>query len=384
MAHLVSRLAEAISFLGAVAGTGYYCLSTWSALKYLRRVNCQQLFHPPVSILKPLKGTDPQMYESLRSHCVQEYPEYEIIFGVSDPDDPSIPIVERLRKEFPALSIRLLVCSDTLGTNVKMSNLAQMVQSAKHEYLVVNDSDIRVEPDYLRRVISPLADPQVGLITALYRGIPADSFGSRLESLGISTDFSAGVLSAEQVEHGVRFGLGSTLALRKRELEAIGGFETLLDYLADDYELGARISALRLQVKLADCVVETFLPKYSFRDFLLHQLRWARAVRDSRPWGYFGLLLTFGLPWAVLAVLLAQGAGWSWWLLVFVLVARMTMAIAVGKSVLRDPHVMSLLWLIPMRDLLFVFIWMASYTGHKIHWRGADFYLRSGKLVRVP
>src|SRR5205085_3010362 len=161
MPHLVSPLAEAIAALGAVAGTGYYCLSTWSALKYLKRFNHPQSFHPPVSILKPLKGTEPQMYESLRSHCVQEYPEYEIIFGVSEPDDASIAIVERLRKEFPALSVRLLVCSDILGTNVKVSNLTQMLRVAQHEYLVVNDSDIRVEPDYLQRVIPPLADSQV-------------------------------------------------------------------------------------------------------------------------------------------------------------------------------------------------------------------------------
>jgi len=192
------------------------------------------------------------------------------------------------------------------------------------------------------------------------------------------------VLCAEQVEHGVLFGLGLTLAFRKHDMKSIGGFESLLDYLADDYELGSRMSRLGLQVKLADGVVETFLPKYSFREFLSHQLRWARAVRDSRPWGYFGLLLTFGLAWAVLAVLLAQGAAWSWWLLLFVLVTRMTMAVAVGKSVLREPHVVPLLWLIPIRDPLFVFIWMASYAGHKIHWRGGDFYLRSGKLVRVP
>jgi ceramide glucosyltransferase len=385
MAHLVSRLAEAIAAVGAVAGLGYYYLSIWSALKYIRKTSDRpESFYPPVSILKPLKGTDPEMYESLRSHCVQEYPEYEIIFGVSDGHDASIEIVEQLRKEFPALSIRLLVCSDILGTNVKVSNLAQMVRVAQHAYLVVNDSDIRVKPDYLRRVIAPLSDSHAGLVTALYRGIPANSLGSRLESLGISTDFSAGVLSAEQVEGGVRFGLGSTLVFRKRELEAIGGFESLLDYLADDYELGVRIAERGFQVKLAECVVETFLPEYSFREFVSHQLRWARAVRDSRPWGYFGLLLTFGFAWAVLAVLLAQGAVWSWWLLLVVLIARVTMAVKVGKSVLRDSNVLSLLWLIPIRDLLFVFIWMASYAGHKIHWRGSDFYLRSGKLVRVP
>ena len=238
------------------------------------------------------------MYESFRSHCLQDYPEYEIIFGVSDPADPAIELVERLKQEFPQRAIRLVICSRNLGTNTKVSNLAQMLTQAKYENILVNDSDIRVEPDYLRRVIAPLADNEIGLVTCLYRGIASPTLGSRLESIGISTDFAAGVLTARQLEGGIRFGLGSTLAFRRRDLEAIGGFEAFVDYLADDYEIGKRIAQRGLKVKLSEVVVETFLPAYTLRQFLDHQLRWGRAVRDSRRGGYLGLVLTFGLPWA--------------------------------------------------------------------------------------
>lgn len=386
MRELTLRLAEAIAVLGSIAGNGYYFLSIWSAWAYLHeRSDSPQSapFQPPVSILKPLKGTDPQMYECFRTHCLQDYPEYEIIFGVSDASDPAITLVERLKSEFPERKIRLVICSEILGTNVKVSNLVQMAREAQYEHLLVNDSDIRVERDYLQRVIGPLVDPKVGLVTALYRGVPAATVGSHLEALGISTEFSAGVLTARAVEGGIRFGLGSTLAFRKRELQAIGAFDALLDYLADDYELGARIAALGLRVELASCVVETYLPEYSFDGFLSHQLRWSRTVRDSRPWGHLGLLLTFGVPWAIVATLLAKGAGWAWLVLAVTVLVREVMAWIVGRKVAGDALVAKLAAVVPLRDVISAFVWLASYSGHKIHWRGSDFYLRERKLVRM-
>ncbi len=377
-------MAEAVAVVGAVAGIAYYCLSIWSAWKYVRsRQPLASSFHPPVSILKPLKGTDPHMYEAFRSHCVQDYPEYELIFGVSDPDDPAIALVERLKAQFPSRQIRMMLCPQLLGTNVKVSNLVQMVREAQYEHLVVNDSDIWVEHDYLRRAIAPLADERVGLVTALYRGVAAPTLGSHLEALGISTDFSAGVLCAQQVEGGIHFGLGSTLAFRKRELKKIGGFDALLDYLADDYELGTRIADLGLKAQLSDFVVETYLPPYTFSGFLSHQMRWARTVRDSRPWGYFGLVLTFGTSWSILALALAKGATWAWALLLITWWTRLIMAHMVGRRVIGDSRVKLFSASILLRDVLFAFVWAASYFGHKIHWRGSEFYLRAGKLVRV-
>lgn len=213
MIHQATRVVEIAALLGTLASLGYYVLCLWSAAKFLRQRKAsdknvrptQDL--PPVSILKPLKGTDPEMYASLRSHCLQDYPEYEIIFGVSDAGDPSAALVERLKAEFPRRAIRLMVCPRNLGANAKVSCLAQMLPEARHDYLIVNDSDIRVEPDYLRRILAPLEDPQVGLVTCLYRGVANSSLGSRLESLGISTDFCAGILAAQQLEGGIRFGL---------------------------------------------------------------------------------------------------------------------------------------------------------------------------------
>lgn len=338
---------------------------------------------PPISILKPLKGTDPEIYESFRSHCRQEYPDYEIIFGVSDPNDPAIESVSALQREFPERRIQLVVSPEILGANVKVSNLAQMLTEARNDYLIVNDSDIRVEPDYLRRVTALLADSHVGMVTCLYRGVSAATLGSRLEALGISTDFCAGVLAARQLEGGIRFGLGSTLAFRRAELEKIGGFHSIVNHLADDYELGKRIAALGLAVELSDVVVETYLPAYRLRDFFAHQLRWARGVRDARAGGYVGLAFTFGILWALLAVVASAGALWSWGTLGLTLFLRLAVALLVGSSVLRDPQVLKYAWLIPLRDLIAVGIWVASLGGHTVTWRGDQFHLKDGKLTRV-
>jgi ceramide glucosyltransferase len=386
MVHQAFKIIETLAVAGAVSGIAYYALCLWSAARFVqprKAADNSVRAAEAVSILKPLSGTDPEMYESFRSHCLQDYPEYEIIFGVSDANDPAIQLVQQLKAEFPQRPIRLMVCPERLGSNTKVSNLAQMARQARHEYIIVNDSDIRVEPDYLRRVLAPLTDSEVGLVTCLYRGIANATLGSRLESLGISTDFAAGVLVAQTVENGILFGLGSTLAFRRRDLQAIGGFEALVDYLADDYQIGSRIAALGLKVKLSDIVVDTFLPRYTFRGFFDHQLRWARTVRDSRFWGYVGLGLTFGLPWALLALIFSRGAAWAWALLACTAVMRFAVAIVFGKYVLKDRQAMRSLALIPVRDLVAMLVWIVSFAGHRIVWRGDHFSLQNGKLKRI-
>jgi ceramide glucosyltransferase len=336
-----------------------------------------------ISVLKPLKGTDPGMYEAFRSHCLQNYPNYEIIFGVSDPADPAIEVIARLKSEFPKRDIRLAICTEILGTNVKVSNLVHMLREARHEFVIVNDSDILVPPNYLARVAGALSKPEVGLMTCLYRGKAANTLGSRLEALGIGTDFSAGVLVAQELEGGLRFGLGATLALRKRDLKSVGGFESMLEYLADDYQVAAKLAELDLRVELSDVIVDTFLPPYSLREFLDHQLRWGRTIRESRPWGYFGLVTTFGFAWALLAVVVGQGARWSWMLLGLSFAVRMSMAFAVGVRALRDPDLVRWFWLIPLRDVLAVFIWIGGLFGNKVRWRGEAFRLKKGKLLKI-
>jgi ceramide glucosyltransferase len=388
MIHLTVRIFQVVAILGCFSSSIYYLLCLWSARAFLRerkavgRVRPTQAM-PPVSILKPLKGTDPDIYEIFRSHCLQDYPGYEIIFGVSDPDDPAAASVLQLQREFPERSIRLVVCRDRLGANVKVSNLEQMLSAARYQHLLVNDSDIRVEPDYLRRIMAPLTDERVGMVTCLYRGVSARTLGSRLESLGISTDFCAGVLVARQLEGGLRFGLGSTLAFRRADLERIGGFKSIVDFLADDYELGRRIAGLGLQVMLSDVVVETQLPAYDLRGFLSHQLRWARGVRDSRAGGYIGLVFTYGLMWGLFALIAGGAAPWSWAVLGVTVLLRLAVALTVGSAVLEGRRLLGSLWLLPVRDLVAVVVWVASFAGHTVTWRGDRFELRKGRLIRL-
>ena len=389
MIHYIFEFLKIIFLVGTITSICYYALCIWSGAEFLREQKAadksvrptQGL--PSVSNLKPLRGADSEMYESFRSYCLQDYPEYEIIFGVSEADDPALELVARLRQEFPQHAIRTMICEEKHGANIKVSNLAQMAREAKYDILVVSDSDIRVTPVYLRRVVVPLSDMKVGLVTCLYRGVASRTLGSRLESLGISTDFIPGVLAARTLERGIRFGLGSTLALRRQDLQAVGGFEAFADYLADDYELGKRIAALGRDVKLSDVVVETFLPRYTMREFLQHQLRWARTVRDARPWGYAGLGLTFGLPWALLAVGAALGASWTWGLLIAVLAMRLGVTFAVGMRVSRDRQALAMFPLLPLRDMVALLVWIVSFVGHAVVWRGERFELRQGKLTRA-
>jgi ceramide glucosyltransferase len=384
MIHQVLRSIEFLAVAAAFSSIAYYAVCLWSAACFLRDAaffgeSAQD--SPPASILKPLKGTDPEMYESFRSHCLQDYSLYEIIFGISDPDDPAIELVERLKAEFPQRDIRMVHCSQNLGSNIKVSNLAQMLPHARYDYIIVNDSDIRVPPDYLRRVLAPLADRKIGLVTCPYRGVPNSTLGSRLESLGISTDFFPGVLVARNLE-GMRFGLGSTLAFRQCDLRAIGGFQALVDYLADDYEIGRRIAALGMNIELSSVVVESLLPRYTIRSFFDHQLRWARTIKNARRWGYVGLGITFGVPWALLTLVLARGAVWAWMLLAVMLAMRWAVAVYGGQTVLRDPQPGLLGWLL-LRDIVALFVWLTSFTGDTVTWRGASYTLKQGKLARM-
>src|SRR5215467_1113383 len=364
----------------ALCGMGFYVLCLWSVYSFRREARKPQpSFAPPVFILKPLRGVDPQMYESFRSHCVQDYPEYEIIFGVSEADDPAVDAVHQLMREFPRCKISLMICPDVLGTNRKTSNVVQMLQLAQHDHILINDSDIYVTPDYLRRVMAPFGQRTVGMVTCPYRGIAAKTLGSKLESVGISTDFFAGVLSAWKIEHGLHFALGSTLAMTRTALEAIGGLEPLVDHLADDFELGSRISKAGLEVVLVDLVVETHLPAYSFREFFEHQMRWARSTRDSRRRGYLGILLTFGLPWAMIAVLFAHGSLLSWTVLCASAFLRSAIAFRFA-GVMQDLSITRHFWLVPLRDLIAFWVWFASFAGHQVHWRGDIFILENGRI----
>ena len=378
-------LIAAVCALLALAGAAYFALCVWAARRFRRQGNLFSHvdFQPPVSIMKSLKGLDPHMYAAFRSHCRLDYPEYELLFGVHDRNEPALELVTRLQREFPYREIRVISCPQSLGLNGKVSTLSQMLSQAKYEHILINDSDIVAPADYLRRVMRLFADERVGMVTSLYRGLAGRTLPSKLEALGISTDFMGGVLVAREMEGGIRFALGATMATTKRVLREIGGLEPLVDYLGDDYELGARTDAKGYKVELSSVVVETALPDYTFRGFWLHQLRWARNVRDRRPAQYLGLIVTFGLAWGILAVLARPRSIWTWAAFAVVALLRILAARAIGGGVLRYPGVARDLWLLPLRDFAALAVWFASFAGNEIEWRGLKFRISNGKLEKV-
>jgi ceramide glucosyltransferase len=386
---------ETVLTLLTLGGLAYLMLALWGARAFVRRWQGGAALGAArdVTLLKPVKGVDARMYAGFRSHCLQEYAgRFEIVFGVSSMDDPAVGEVERLRAEFPEVEIRLVECRERLGASGKVSNLVQMLREARYEHVVINDSDIFVSPRYLERVMRGFWNERVGMVTATYLGRTGGRTGengsgvtvwSRLEALGISTDFMPGVLTARLLEGGIRFGLGSTLATTKTALAAAGGLEPLADYLADDYELGRRISAAGYLVELCGETVETTVPAYGFKGFWDHQLRWARSTRDSRRWGYIGLGITYCLPWALLTVVASGFALWSFTLLSLVSLARVAVSLVVGVGVLRDGQVLRDLWLLPVRDCFGLIFWVWSFAGDTVVWRGEVFRLRDGKISLV-
>lgn len=321
-----------------------------------------------VSVLKPLRGVDEGLHDALASHAALEG-ECEIVCGVGDPEDPAAEVV----REFPRLGLR--ICP-TRTPNGKAGVLMDLAAAASHPIVIVNDADISVEPDYIERVTAPLSDAHVGLVTCLYRP-RAETLAARFEGLGISTDFAPSTLVARLV--GVdEFALGSTLAFRRSDLDRIGGFAAVADYLADDYQLGHRLHSLELKCVLSDVIVETHLGG-GWRDVWRHQVRWARTIRVSKFSGYLGLPITYATLWVVVA------AAWGRWEIALALLAvRMLMAIEAGWFVMRSPDVLRLWFLIPVRDLFAAAVWVVALFGNSVVWRGQRLRLdREGKIIRT-
>jgi ceramide glucosyltransferase len=409
MPHAIAQSVEILTTVFTLAGMGYFLAAILAARVFIAaRRRPLPAFAPGVSILKSLKGLDPAMLHAFRSHCRQSYTgDYELLFGVSSLDDPAVAAVEALQREFPNIPIQLIHCPASLGTNGKVSTLIQLASHASQAYLLINDSDITVSPRYLERVMAHFAPktqseqelgapgpshlgtgkkktvPPVGLVTALYRGRAHGTLPSRLESLGIATDFQAGVLLSKMIEGGLHYGLGSTLAVSREALDKIGGLAPLVDHLADDYELGARIDRAGYRVALSAEVVETGTPPYKWRGFIDHQLRWARTVRDARPGGYFGLIFTHGMAWALLNVIASGLSPVSFWLLGLSFFLRLALAMTVGAQVLADHQVLPGLWLLPLRDVVAMGLWVAGFAGNTIVWRGQRFTLKNGKLLKA-
>ena len=358
----------------ALVAATYYALALVAAIGRLRARRPIAAELPPVSILKPIHGHDPEFYEAIRSHAVQDYPEFEILFGVRDPDDGASADISRLAAEFPQRNIRLVHVTRE-ANNGKVGVLADLAKMARYPVLLVNDSDIFVEQGYLREVVAPLADTRVGVVTCLYRA-RAGSQASRWEAIGLETEFMPSVLMARLIGMS-GFALGSTMVFRAAQIREIGGFESVEEYIADDYQLGARVAALGFRVALAKTVVETELGGETWGDIWRHQLRWSRTIRVSQPAGYVGYVVTHATLWSLVAM--AAGA---WPAGLAALAIRMAAGVLTAAGVLGDSQIASDFFLIPVRDLWGVAVWAAGLFGNTVQWRDKVLNLSSDGKIR--
>jgi ceramide glucosyltransferase len=368
--------------LAAAAPLVYYLAAIICAWFFFRQRNREMPdFCPPVSVLRPMRGLNRETYENLASLCRQRYPEYELLFCVDHPQDLAIPVIQKLAVDFPQVSIRLSIGSSTSGSNNKVTKLCRLAGEARYDLLVASDSDIRVEADYLRRVVAPFRDPRAGAVTCLYRGMTERNLWSDLENVALTSDFLAGVLVARKL--GVKFALGATMAVRRRALDEIGGFEALANAAADDHELGSRIAARGYRVELAHTTVQTECSSGSWVDFFQHQLRWAVVTRDSQPWGYIGFLFAQGLPWAIAAAVLAPARVIAVGYAAAYLTLRLGLAFTVGVWGLRDSLLRRKWWLVPLSDGFGFVVWLASLFVNRVVWQGRAYSVRNGRLETV-
>jgi ceramide glucosyltransferase len=324
---------------------------------------------PGISLLKPVQGLDHDTYACLDSFINQDYPHRQILFGVADPADPVLPVLRQLPGKYPEVDIQIINCPEVLGLNPKVSTLRQLLPHAAHELLVISDSDVRARPDLLTRLAAALQQPGVGLATCLYRSGPVQTAGGALEALSISADFIPSVAMAHYVE-GINFALGAVMALTRPVLERIGGLAGIADYLADDYQLGYRVSQAGLQVHLLPYVVETLGRRETVTGYLAHQLRWARTYRVCRPQGYFAYGITFALPWGLLSWLASGLAAWGGWLAFTCLLVRLAVAAGAERACLRGRLPWRYFLLLPVKDLISFGLWGLSFVGDTVIWKG--------------
>lgn len=369
---------------GSVVATGYQLFQVVAAAAFFRRARRRAArakdHRPPVTILKPLKGPGIDLYANLASFCRQDYPEYQIVCGVNDADDPAIEVVQRIRRDFPERDVVLSI-GDRPGANRKVANLCHMMQLAKHPVLALSDADVRVRPDYLRRTVAPLASPKVGLTTCLYRGRGFFGLPSIIESLLINCDFVPMVLTAQFI--GQRNALGASLCFKRAALDQAGGFARIADYLADDNVLGENIKAAGYTVELLPYVVETILDSTTLADVWRHQVRWARTYRVLQPVGWFASIITHAVLWGVLA-LVANGGSIAGLAALGTALAVRLGTLRTIMRMLRERDTPRHLWMVPLKDLGFSAVWLASWLGLHVHWSGQTLRVqRDGRMIPV-
>ena len=373
-------------FLGVAAIPFIYYLiviySTWRYFRVAKRAAVSPAFTPPVSILKPMRGQDPGAYENLASFCRQDYPQYEILLCV-DPDDKTVlPIVERLRRNCPERTIRVLYGSGRIAANDKVAKLARLVSEAQHEFVVISDSDVRVRPDYLRQVTAPLARPNVGAVTCFYVSVEDKTFTDRVQNVGMVSDFYPGILVAWQLD-GIKFALGPTIATTRTRLAAFGGYAAIENRPADDLLVGRLIAEQDYEVVLLPYTIQTVADYGSFRELLNKRLRWIVVMRNLRPAGHFGLIFTLGLAWTLAAIAFHPTAPVILGFVGTYLFLRVVMTAIIAGWGLKQPGSLKNVWLIPAWDAVACVIWLVSFSRNSIRWRGADYYIREGQLVPV-
>lgn len=378
-----------IAAAGLVCSTGFLALSMVAAVRFRRRGKWQSVESaslPPVTLLKPLCGLEPNLEANLESFFHQDYPQFEIIFGTRDETDPALGAVHLVQRRYPEVPLKIAYSGEPERPNAKVCSLDKMLESSTHEYLVISDSDVHVTPDYLREVVPPLLDPKIGMVTCLYRGVPTGGIWSRLEALGMSVEMTAGVLVADILE-GMKFALGPTMALRREILESVGGLRPLADYCSDDYLLGQRIHASGRTVVLSSHVIDHVVLNRSFGASIAHQVRWMKSTRFSRRMGHIGTGLTFAMPFGLLGLASGIAAGnplLGAALLGWALVSRMILSVVVGWGVVGDRRALRCCWLYPLRDLMGFGFWCASFLSRNIIWRGIHYRLEpGGKMSRM-
>jgi ceramide glucosyltransferase len=361
----------------------YYLLAIYSIGRFFKdpsvRPNPKSTYTPPVTNLKPVKGLDPDAYENFASFCRQDYPEYEILFCV-DPNDPAVPVLEQLVRDFPDRNIRLLFGSGREAINDKVARLARMASEARYETVVISDSDVRVAPDYLRTVVAPLADPNVGAVTCFYVHSDEHTLAEHLQTIGMISDFYAGILTARQLD-GVKFALGPTIATTRSRLAGFGGYEAIENQPGDDLLVGRLIAEQGYRVELLSYSVDAVADFNSMLNLVRKRMRWIVVMRHMRPWGHKGLIFTQGLFWSFVAIAahptLAVAAGY----LGAYAVLRVAMTWMMGTWGLKQSGLWKQFALIPLWDALALAIWLVSFARKTVRWRGAKYYIRDGVLI---
>lgn len=361
--------------------SGYFLFTIYAAWRFFRQpVSSSPEPLPPISLFKPLKGASPELYEQLASFCRLDYPCFQLLCGIRDPYDPAVAVVKRLQRDFPHCDLTLIINPVSIGTNAKVSTLHRLAQEARYDIFVISDGDVSVAPDYLRHLIPPLLDSQVGLVTCPYRAEATTSFPTLLESLMINTSFVPQVLVASQVEK-TTYAFGATMAVKRQAIDKIGGFAALVDYLADDYYLGYLVTQAGAGARIVPPVVETHPGVSTMSDLFHHQLRWARTQRTCRPGGYFSTLITYGTVWAFLSLLLFWSSPLLRLLAGCTLGLRLLAAGMVGGTFLGSSLTVKALWLVPLADVLSFSVWVASLFGNTVRWGEHTFRIdRNGHM----